>query len=177
MKTFLISLVLLVSMFASPQPLRAYEAVSVSHSAQLQSSIDTETLIQKQAMRAVLHRHRSPLADEVDHFMRIAQENELDPYMLPSIAGVESGFGRVMIDGTHNPFGWNVGRTYFPSWEAGIETVGIALREKYINRGAESLEAIGHRYAGGSTTWAPKVRTFMSKFEREEAKIRRYSML
>lgn len=151
------------------------------HSAQLAPKVsksDTEdSKIQELAIKNVLTRYNSPMAEEADNFMLVANTLELNPYMLPSIAGVESGFGRVLIDGTYNPFGWNVGRTYFYDWSDGIAKVGYALKFKYFERGAEDMHDVGRIYAGGSTTWAPKVLTYMEKFEKEEERIRRIYML
>lgn len=149
----------------------------VSSSAQLSLSHTEDDHITAQAITRVLSKNGSPMLGDVDGFIRVSNTYDLDPYLLPSIAGIESGFGRVLIPGTHNPFGWNGGRMYFDTWEEGIEAVGSALRFKYMDRGADTLEKIGYKYAGGSTTWAPKVRNQMTRFEREEEKIRRYSML
>ena len=170
-------------MFALFVPQTVYAGNQIAgHSAVLAHSKGNDTIshersIQTDAIKRVLSRNNSPMVGEAENFVIVAHAMDLDPYMLPAIAGVESGFGRAMIQGTHNPFGWNVGRTPFPTWSDGIATVGTALRYKYIDRGADSLDAIGHKYAGGSTTWAPKVRSYIAQFEREEARIRRMSML
>ncbi len=179
MKRILIGIIVLSIVLSFTRPAHASSSVA-GHSAVLisaQSSDSQEKQIQIRAVSRVLARHKSPMADEAENFITVADTMDLDPYMLPAIAGVESGFGRAMIDGTYNPFGWNVGRTPFASWSDGITTVGTALRYKYIDRGADTLDAIGYRYAGGSTTWAPKVRMYIAQFEREEARIRRYNVL
>jgi hypothetical protein len=136
-----------------------------------------ESQIKITAIKNVLTRYNSPLVDEAETFVITARALELDPYLLPSIAGVESGFGLRYIKPTHNVFGYGVGRIPFDNFADGIARVGYALRFKYINRGAENLAQIGHRYAGGSTTWAPKVQSFINAFEREEEKLRRFELL
>lgn len=179
-KTIIHILILLWVFLTMTIPIYATESIADS-SASLKKGVSAqeniERHIQKSAIRNVLSRYSSPMVHEAENFIVVASAMNLDPYLLPSIAGVESGFGRVLIQGSNNPFGWNVGRTMFPSWSESIAMVGYALRNKYIDDGADTLEAIGYRYAGGSTTWAPKVNGYIQAFEREEEKIRRYNML
>ncbi len=159
----------------------AAQAKEAGASAQLDrtnvQSVDMDSQIKKQAIITVLEKHNSPLADEAEAFMITARALELDPYLLPAIAGVESSFGQRYIKSTHNVFGYGVGRIPFDNFADGIAKVGYALRFKYINRGASNLAQIGHRYAGGSTTWAPKVQNYINAFEKEEDKIRRIRMI
>ena len=123
----------------------------------------------KNAIKAILKKNNSPMIDEVDSFMKACREYDLDCYLLPSITALESGYGRQILQGTYNPFGWGGGRIYFSSWENGIDTVGYGLRFNYINKGADSIEQIGAKYAA-SKTWAVRVRNFMAQFEAEEKK-------
>lgn len=177
MKKLFIALFVL-SIFAFPRSIQAAEKhAGESAALKVQAEAAHDNHIRITAIENVLKRYDSPMVGEAENFIVVASAMRLDPYMLPAIAGVESGFGKALIQGSNNPFGWNVGRTLFPTWSEGIATVGYALRHKYIDKGAESLDAIGYRYAGGSTTWAPKVVSFIAQFEAEEAKIRRYSLL
>lgn len=179
MKKILISVLIALSIvMLHPQNIHASQKVA-GGSAVLKSTPTSESdnRIHILAIKNVLSRHNSPMTHEAENFVLVANVMDLDPYLLPAIAGVESSFGSALMKNSHNPFGWNVGRTRFTTWSDGIATVGYALRHRYINEGAEDLDAIGHRYAGGSNTWAPKVIAFMNVFEKEEAKIRRYSVL
>lgn len=132
---------------------------------------------QKQAMVRVLSGYGSPLISEVDSFLLVTRALDLPPYLLVSITGVESTFANRMIPGTYNPFGYGKGTIPFDNWAHGISTVGYSLKHKYIGRGANTLDKIGVRYAGGSTTWAPKVKHFMNKFAAEEDRLRELSVL
>lgn len=131
---------------------------------------EDKNILQKQAITNILTRRNSPLVAEVDTFMQVCQEYELNCYLLPSIAGVESGFARAYKPGTYNPFGWGGGLIYFESWTDGITTVGRSLRTRYIDRGAVTLESVGKIYAE-SPVWSQKVRRFMSEFEYEEQQL------
>ena len=132
------------------------------------SSLQTIALKRK-AMTEVLKRYNAPLLSEVDSFLEACTTYNLDCYLLPSISGIESTFGKFLIPGTFNPFGWGRGLLEFKSYNETIMTVGKALREKYINRGADTVEKIGHIYCEGDT-WAGKVQFFMNQFEEEEKK-------
>lgn len=127
------------------------------------------TFTKRMAIKAVLQNYNSPLVDSIDSFIDKCQKYDLDCYLLPSIAGVESFFGKFLIPQTYNPFGWDAGRMYFKNWDEAMETVASSLRKNYINKGADTVEKIGPIYAT-TFTWAPKVRHFMQKFEEEEKK-------
>lgn len=130
---------------------------------------DNELIKKKAAIQAVLERYNSPLAQSTSAFIDACKSYDLDCYLLPAISGLESTYGHYILPGTHNPFGWGGGRIYFKSWDDGIMTVGRGLRMRYINSGANSIEAIGHIYSE-SPTWAARVRIIMHQFEEEEQK-------
>lgn len=179
MKKLIIAIaVLILASFVAVEPASAEDYISGS-SAQL-SLKDVlrdkkEEIISQQAkreaMKRVLTRYNSPLIEHVDSFIEVSERYELEDYLLISIAGVESSFANRMIPGTHNAYGYGKGRIVFSSWEHGVETVGFKLRHNYINKGAETVEQIGPIYAGGSTTWAGKIRFFMAQFKNEEEAI------
>jgi len=124
----------------------------------------------KLVMSRVLNRYDSPLLRSVDSFLSTCVLYELDCYLLPSIAGLESTFGKQVLYGSNNPFGWGNGLILFESWDQAIDTVGKGLKENYINKGAESVEQIGSIYAT-SKTWSSRITYFMNVFEKEEEKI------
>ena len=51
----------------------------------------------------------------------------------------------------------------YSSVENGIDSMINVLYYGYISKGATTPETIGHRYSGGSPTWAPSVRTIMQR--------------
>lgn len=134
------------------------------------SSTISDMELKKMVLKRVFDRYHSPFASSVDGFVQTCQTYRIDCYLIPSIAGIESQFGRLMVAGTYNPFGWGGGYIPFDSWESAIHTVGYSLRHYYFDKGAQSLDDVGIIYAQ-TTTWAPKVRYFMNIFKAEEAKI------
>lgn len=128
-----------------------------------------EAYVVKKTIREILEKYHSPMVDQVDSFYRACQTFEIDCYLLPSITGVESSFGQFIYPGTFNPFGWGRGLTYFKDWDEAIMTVGQGLRQNYINKGADTVEAIGRIYCEGNT-WAGKVNHFINEFKTQEDK-------
>lgn len=123
--------------------------------------------IKKRAIKSLLSKRQAPLEVSVDAFIQACQEYELDCYLLPAIAGVESSFGQYIAPGSNNPFGWGRGLIPFESFDEAIMTVGKGLRENYINKGATTVEEIGSIYCEGNT-WSGKVNYFMRQLEAEE---------
>lgn len=139
-----------------------------------QSGYSSDDVIKSLAIKKVLTKYNSPLADHSDSFINASKIYVLDCYLVPSISGVESTFGRFMIPGTHNPFGWGKGTIAFKSWDEGINTVSHSLRKNYIDRGAENLSSIARIYdPPGHGSWANHVDFFMKEFYNEELKVRR----
>ena len=126
--------------------------------------------MKKLVMSRVLKQYNSPLLSSIDSFLATCVLYDLDCYLLPSITGLESSFGKFTHPGSNNPFGWGGGYIMFDSWDQAIDTVGKGLRYNYINKGADSVEKIAPIYAE-SLTWAPRVQYFMNVFEKEEDKI------
>lgn len=122
------------------------------------------------AIKSVLNRYDSPMADDANSFVEACIKYNLDCYLLPSIAGLESTFGRFIWPNSYNPFGWARGYMMFENWSDSIDTVGKGLRKGYLNRGALSTYEIGPIYSE-SPTWAVRVEWFKREFEKEEKKL------
>lgn len=122
------------------------------------------------AIKAVLNRYKSPMEGSEKAFIDVCIKYNLDCYLLPSIAGLESTFGRFIWPNSYNPFGWARGYMMFEDWSDSIDTVASGLRKNYLNRGALSTYEIGPIYSE-SSTWAVRVERFKREFEKEEAKL------
>jgi len=128
------------------------------------------SIIKRMAISRVLNKYNSPLVDQIDSFINSCTNYNLDCYLLPSITGLESYFGRYTYPGSHNPFGWGGGYIMFDTWDKAIDTVAKGLRENYVNKGAETIEEIAPIYAE-SPTWAVRVQFFKTQFEAEEKQL------
>lgn len=130
--------------------------------------------LKKRVITRVLEKHNSPMVASVDAFMEACYINNIDCYLVPSIAGLESAYGKRVAPNTNNAFGWGGGYLKFETWGEGIHTVSSGLRERYIGRGAVTVAQIGRIYAPPSTTWAGNVSKLMSSFQKEEIRITQF---
>lgn len=128
-----------------------------------------------QALENVLNAYNSPLAPYAAFYVETADKYEMDWRLLPAIAGLESSFGKRQMPGSHNSYGWGGGHIYFDSVEDGIDTVLSALKNKYAARGATTVETIAPIYSE-SSTWAPRINSFINKFEAEYARLGMHSL-
>jgi hypothetical protein len=180
MGKIVLTVILVLLLIAQATTARAQSIAG--HSAMLQTSnnganlslaLETEYRVKKMAIQKVMEKYNSPMAEAEDAFIKACIDYDLNCYLLPSIAILESTFGNHIYPGSHNPFGWGGGYIMFDSWAVGIDTVGRGLRNNYINKGASTMEEVASIYAA-SPTWAPRVRNIQKMFEAEEEKIRLY---
>jgi hypothetical protein len=136
----------------------------VSSSAQLaenEAAFDNRS----QILEDYLAQFDSPLAEYAEEFVKAADTYDLDWRLLPAITGVESTYGKFIPQGSYNAYGWNNGAYYFQSWPDSIWHVTQALKEKYVDRGANTVDKIGRIYAPPSPFWAGKVKRLMDKID------------
>ncbi|MBI4066574.1 glucosaminidase domain-containing protein [Candidatus Gottesmanbacteria bacterium] len=120
-------------------------------------------------LRAYLTAHNSPLAGESVHFVAEADRLGLDWKLVTAIAGTESTFGKHTPPGSYNAWGWGIptgtqSGIAFASWKQGITTVSEGLKNRYVDRGAVTIEQIGRIYAA-SPRWAGNVRFFLNAID------------
>lgn len=173
-KLFGIILAFLVFLFASPVKAEIVSGASAPLINQtFIADKDIEKMNEKRlkmVIESVLKRYDSPMADESEAFVKTCIKYEIDCYILPSIAGLESTFGKFIYPNSYNPFGWARGYMMFTDWSEGIDTVAKGLKKGYINKGATTLDTIGPIYSE-SPTWAVRVNYFVKQFEKEEEKL------
>jgi len=128
-----------------------------------ETSVSNDSRVER--LENYLNSHKSPLAVHSKTFINVADKYDLDWRLIPAISGVESTFGKNIPDNSYNAYGWANGKYRFSSWDNSIEIVGKTLKEKYIDRGAPTINKIAIRYAPPSSSWAWKVKYFMTKIE------------
>ena len=153
-------IVFLTLFFLLAEPVSA-EYLVAEQSAQIKVSetdiVDKRNII----LKKYLESKNSPLANFSEQIIYSSDKYELDWRLIPAITGVESGFGNHMPKNSYNAYGWANGAHSFNSWNESIEIVTKTLREKYKDRGAQSISQIGRIYAPPSSTWSYKVKGFM----------------
>lgn len=174
MRKLITIILLLLFYFTLPQQIQA--APVADKSAELLKSLSTDSnnklreIKKKIVINRVLTKFDSPLTDSNDAFVQTCFNYKLNCYLLPSIAGLESGFGKYIAPNSYNPFGWGGGYIVFANWDEAIEEVGRGLKRNYIDKGASTVEQIAPIYAE-SKTWAARINHYLSLFQSEEEKI------
>lgn len=130
--------------------------------------------VKKLAIKKVLERYNSPLLPYVNDFIATCTKYDIDCYLVPSISGLESGFGKYLIPESHNAWGFGGGHMMFDNWPHAIDRVSSTLKYNYIDKGADTIDEIAPIYAE-SKTWAPRVHFFVNQFKAEEEKIELFS--
>ena len=142
------------------------EGIFVSESsASFLTNYSNSSDLRVSTLKAFLEKHKSPLAPYSDDFIYYADLYDIDWRLVPAISGVESTFGKKIPANSYNAYGWAGGKYRFNSWEHSIEVVTKALREKYYDRGANTLSKINRIYCPPNPKWAGKVVFFMNKIE------------
>lgn len=122
-----------------------------------------------EALREFLETQKSPMVEDADTFVDVAEKYGLDYRLLPAIACMESSCGKKIIPGSYNPFGWGIygkNAIYFNSFEEAIEVVGKGISEKYVARGLDTPEKIAPVYTPPNpVNWRNGVNFFISKID------------
>lgn len=176
MKKLIAIIMISLLFFLSAIPAKAEIIAGASAPLTHRSFIDTKDIEQLQekklqiVIESVLKRYNSPLSGESEAFVKACIKYQIDCFLLPSIAGLESTFGKFIWPNSYNPFGWARGYMMFETWSEGIETVAKGLNNGYVKKGAQTVEEIGPIYSE-SPTWAIRVNFFINQFEKEEEKM------
>ncbi len=175
---FLIATFLLAMRF----PLEAFASNDASGSSATLaiSTVSAQQVVdyRGQALKSYLEIKNSPLADEADYIIQEADKYKLDWKLIPSIAGLESGYCLEIPVSSYNCYGYGIygdNVRYFNSWDDGIATVSAALRNDYIDKGAITVDQIGRIYAA-SPTWAVRVEANMKDLQDYSTKFQTESL-
>lgn len=158
---------------STPSAIATESGISIKHSMEIPipTASDTAALNQHsreekvRVLHAYLTKHNSPMAENAQDFVDAAEQYNLDWRLVPSIAGVESTFGKRILPGSYNPFGWGGGYIKFESFRDSIYTVSKGISEKYVQDGLDTPHKMQKRYAPPSHTWGNKVQYFMNKIQ------------
>jgi hypothetical protein len=172
-KTVLFLTILLIMLSVATKPALALEANEAGTSAVLKLKSNEELEIQSniRTLESFLKSYNSTLSKYAEIFVEKAHEYGIDWRLVAAIAGMESTFGKHMIPGTYNAYGWASGIYKWSSWEDSIAHVSRVLGEKYYGRGLNTPAKIAPVYAPPSKIWAKTVGYFMEKIENGSTKI------
>lgn len=121
------------------------------------------------ALENFFKKYNSPLAENAETFVKVADKFNMDYRILPSIACQESTCAKRLIEGTYNPFGWGIyGNNYisFESYDHAIEKVGEGLHKNYLSKGFDTLYEIAPIYTPPSKgSWYKGTRWFSTQID------------
>jgi hypothetical protein len=116
------------------------------------------------SIRAFFEKFDCPAWRYAAVFLEAADSYELDWRLLPSISYVESTGGKAARN--NNLFGWNSGKTHFPTTSAGIHAVGYRLSHSELYRD-KSLDQLLATY-NPTEEYAAKVKSVMQRISPTE---------
>jgi len=93
-----------------------------------------------------LRSKNSPLAGQASLLVKKADENDLDWRLLAAISGIESSFGTIQPENSHNAWGWGGGYIYFDSWEEAIIVISDSLGERWAKKGGRDHWQLSKSY-------------------------------
>lgn len=163
-KTIFILITLIVLILTGTRDVYA-QNVSASSAAIKSETESADFDYRVENLRKFLLKYNSPLTEYAEEFVIYADENNLDYRLIPAIAGVESTFGKHIPLNSYNAYGWANGDYKFTSWEDSISHVAGVLKQKYINKGVDTISEIAKVYAPPSSTWGGKVSFFVKKID------------
>ena len=103
------------------------------------------------------------------YIVEVSDKYGIDYRLIPAIAMKESGGGNAIVESTHNAWGFENGKTVWPTWEEAIDNVGKTLKNRYVDRGMTTPDEMMPVYAppqmhtGGK--WAKDINRFFSQIE------------
>lgn len=122
-----------------------------------------------------LKRYNSPLKPYDYYgqiFVEIADKNNIDFRLLPSIAMQESGLCKNIPEGSYNCLGFGIherGTLGFENYEAGFERAAKELKANYIDQGRTTPEEIMQKYTPSSNgSWAESVNQWMAEMRYDD---------
>ena len=118
-------------------------------------------------IRMYMGKRNSPLAEEAEYIVMIANKYDIDYRLVPAISIIESG-GGVKLYRKYNAWGWGGAKGFtFENWEHSIYVVSRGLRG-YYNLGLDTPEKMAPRYNPHTPNeWSGKVRMVMNQIGQE----------
>ena len=118
-------------------------------------------------INSVLAAYESPMVGEGEAFARAGKDWNINPFLVASLAGMESTFGRHPCSiQPVNVFGWESCKRIvsFVSYKHAIFVVTRALRRSYLDKGYVTLDAVADKYCACGPRYAVELRKVLKLF-------------
>ena len=133
------------------------------------NSVESAQVDRAQVLKLFLEKHNSPLAENADTFVVVADKYDLDYRLLPAISCLESACGKRLIPESYNAWGWGVyGNNYikFDNFDNGIEEVAKGIFEGYVQKGLDTPAKMAPIYTPPRPQyWLGGVRQYMGQMD------------
>jgi len=171
MKKLILSLLLLLNLLVLGFPGRVLATdfleagASAIPSSRANILADSISLADERLLKlaAFLQEKDSPLLPWANAFIDFADNYGIDWRLLPAISGVESSFGKYLLSGSFNAYGWDGGYYRFTDWPRSIQLMSQFLRERYYDRDLDTPQKIGPVYAPPALNWSTRVNSIMKQ--------------
>lgn len=138
-------------------------------------SISYAKIDREAKLKAFFQKYHSPLENNTETFVKVADQYGIDYRLLPAISCLESGCGKQMPYQSYNPFGWGVyGGNYisFANFDEAIEKVGEGLNKGYFSKGANTVEKIAPIYnPPNPIKWGGNIKMYMNMIEKMDTQV------
>lgn len=166
-KITLLILPMFLSIFTAFNAVLASNDNVLANSKSMTFEIGAKKIDRKQALTEFFELYNSPLIENVDTFIEIADKYEIDYRLIPAISCMESTCGKFLIEGSYNPFGWGIygnNAIYFKNYDEAIKTVGEGLNKGYFAKGLNTVDKIAPVYTPpNSHNWKNGVNFFIKR--------------
>ncbi len=130
-------------------------------------SIEAGRVDRVEVLKLFLEQYNSPLTENAETFVAVADRYGLDYRLLPAISCIESVCGKRLIKESYNAWGWGIyGNNVisFENFEQGIEKVGEGIYKGYVQKGLDTPEKMAPVYTPPRPhVWLGGINKFMGQ--------------
>lgn len=160
------------------QEFKQFDNKSLTFNSLPQTIFEIKTALAVKDARPVLiekyfTRYNSPMTGLGEYLVQVADEHNVDPYLVVAIAQQESNLGKIMPPACHNAWGWGIhskGTLCFDTWQEGLDTFITGLSDSYHAYGLITPDEIMTKYNPTSPNgaWAKGVNQFLEELKSGE---------
>jgi len=161
--------VVVFSMSVFAQGVSNAKETEIDKEAGIFHSLESIQVDRTEVLKQFLEKYDSPLVENADTFVVVADKYGLDYRLLVAISCLESACGKRLIAESYNAWGWGVyGDNYikFDNFDNGIEEVGKGIYEGYFSKGLDTPAKMAPIYTPPRPDyWLGGVRQYMGQMD------------
>jgi len=161
--------VVVFSMAAVAQGVSIAKENEVDKKAGIFHSIESAQVDRVAVVQKFLEKYNSPMVENANTFVIVADKYNLDYRLLPAISCLESACGKRLIAESYNAWGWGVyGGNYikFDNFDNGIEEVAKGIYKGYVQKGLDTPAKMAPIYTPPRPQyWLGGIRQYMGQMD------------